>query len=155
MQRLPTKNVPPRNSSSINSVHSDAKALPAVERNNEPAEAPSPLLLLARRIRQEQGADKLKDFLCAMRPFAAPNEIKRVGAGFGVSVDEAETDDRSGALRQGSAQAGAAGRGANQQVNGAQSQQMQMLQRLMLLQNALSGGGPDAASLLRMLGGMQ
>ena len=47
----------------------------------------SPLLQLARRIREEQGAEQTRAFLRAMVPFAAPGELKNVSEGFGIPFD--------------------------------------------------------------------
>lgn len=49
----------------------------------------SPLLQLARRIREEQGAEQTRAFLRAMVPFAAPGELKNVSEGFGIPFDPA------------------------------------------------------------------
>ncbi|MBR4636793.1 MAG: hypothetical protein IKO51_10650 [Clostridia bacterium] len=69
--------------------------------------SPSPLLSMARRIRDEQGVSGLRDFLSAMAPFSAPNELRSVAEGFGMDYDEIkarrgsrEQDQRSTAAFQ-------------------------------------------------------
>ena len=47
----------------------------------------TPALLLARRIREEQGVEQLKAFLAAMEPFVAPNELRSISSGFGINYD--------------------------------------------------------------------
>lgn len=47
----------------------------------------SPLKALASRIRQEQGAKGLSDFIGAMVPFAAPNELNSIAESFGMDVE--------------------------------------------------------------------
>lgn len=53
------------------------------QQNNEA----SPALLLARRVREEQGVEQLKSFLAAMEPFVAPNELRSICGGFGINHD--------------------------------------------------------------------
>lgn len=54
------------------------------EETKKEGEERSPLLLLARRIREEQGAEGLRAFLHAMEPFAAPYELKNLASRFGM-----------------------------------------------------------------------
>ena len=49
------------------------------------AGAQTPLASLSRRIREEQGISGLRDFLIAMGPFTAPNELRAVASGFGMA----------------------------------------------------------------------
>lgn len=53
---------------------------------DEPLE-PSPLIRLARRIRQEQGPAQTRAFLSAMIPFAAPGELTNAAESFGISPE--------------------------------------------------------------------
>lgn len=102
----------------------------------------TPLLLLARRIRREQGAEQVKAFLAAMEPFFAPNEIKRIGEDFGIpyeSIEAARTSTRPAETKR------------PQERTAEGLGNLGMLMKLMPL---LRGGAPDAASLMSLLGGM-
>lgn len=72
MQRVPSRQ------------HQSAPAEP--ERRER--EEPSPIVNMARRIRDEQGVSGLRDFLSAMEPFAAPNELRSLASRFGMDYDE-------------------------------------------------------------------
>lgn len=56
--------------------------------NDDPREPP--LMLLARRIREEQGASSVREFLTAMTPFAAPGELRNVADTFGIPFTSIE-----------------------------------------------------------------
>ncbi|MBR0025837.1 MAG: hypothetical protein IJP37_01625 [Clostridia bacterium] len=45
-----------------------------------------PALLLARRIRREQGAEQVRRFLAAMEPFLAPNERQSIAEQLGIRL---------------------------------------------------------------------
>lgn len=74
---------PRRTVQSGGSLNNSARPMQTVPEEAKKEER-SPLLLLARRIREEQGADGLKAFLIAMEPFAAPFELKNLAAQFGM-----------------------------------------------------------------------
>jgi hypothetical protein len=115
-------------------------ALPPMKRGTAGEE--TPLLLLARRIRREQGAEQVKAFLAAMEPFSAPNEIKRIGEDFGIpyeSIEAARARTRPAEVK----------RPQERSADGLGN--LGMLMKLMPL---LRGGAPDAASLMSLLGGM-
>ena len=113
----------------------------------------SPLKQLANRIRDEQGAEQIKAFLLAMRPFAAPNELKKLGAEFGMDFDGIsaafEAERLAERRRLGGSNDKQQNAQAQQNSNGMQSQ-LQMLQKLMYLQSVLNGGGDPSA----LFGGM-
>lgn len=48
---------------------------------------PSPALLMARRIRAEQGIDQLKRFLMAIEPFVAPAEREGIANSMGIHIE--------------------------------------------------------------------
>ena len=102
----------------------------------------TPLLLLARRIRQEQGAEQVKAFLAAMEPFSAPNEIKRIGEDFGIPYENIEAARARSLPPQ----------ERRQQDKSAEA--LGNLGMLMKLMPLMRGGAPDAASLMSLLGGM-
>lgn len=54
------------------------------------AQEPSPALLMARRIRGEQGIEQLKRFLEAMEPFVAPAERRMIAESMGIKLRTAE-----------------------------------------------------------------
>ena len=122
---------------------------PAGIRQN--AEA-SPLLKLARRVREEQGVEQLKAFLTAMIPFAAPNEIRRVSEGFGIPFERISerrgtADNREGRqdcfsrLQQD---------GGNRQGSGV-NPGLNMIRTLMQLRGAMNGA-PDPKLLMELMG---
>ncbi|MBR3298784.1 MAG: hypothetical protein IKI64_06210 [Clostridia bacterium] len=74
---------PRRTVQSGGSLNNSARPMQTVPEEAKKEER-SPLLLLARRIREEQGADGLKAFLIAMEPFAAPFELKNLAVQFGM-----------------------------------------------------------------------
>ncbi|MBR0134793.1 MAG: hypothetical protein IJM18_01205 [Clostridia bacterium] len=121
MQRVPSRSIP--------------KHYSGVREENA-----SPLLLLARRIREEQGPEQVKAFIGAMAPFAAPNELKRISEGFGI---EYETIDRPLARRPEQPQPARDSNGG----------QMQMLQTLIQLSGVMRNGGADPAKLISLLSG--
>ena len=121
MQRIPANNIP----------NHSAGASPE----------PSPLLRLARRIREEQGAEQTRAFLTAMLPFAAPGEIRRIGEGFGIPFESIQS-----AASQMHPQ-------PKQPANGGNTMnQLQLLQTLMQMKNAVQGGVPDINKLMSLFG---
>ncbi|MBO4384674.1 MAG: hypothetical protein J5854_04565 [Clostridia bacterium] len=106
----------------------------------------SPMLRLARRIREEQGVEGLRAFLAAMTPFSAPNEIRHIGEDFGVSFESIETERRRGEER-------AIARNVPRQDAGGNRAQDQMNQLAMLVKLAgLMKNGGDMMNLINMLG---
>lgn len=97
-----------------------------------------PLLALARRIREEQGAERLREFIAAMRPFAAPNELKRLAEDFGVDYDSLpkREEDRSAHREQ--------GRPGNDP--------MKLISDIMRISGAMQSGG-DIGKLIGLLSG--
>ncbi len=110
------------------------RSLPQVRA--EGREEPSPMLRLARRIREEQGAERLREFIAAMRPFAAPNELRKLAEDFGIDYDSLpKREERA--------------------VNKEQRQgndPMKLISDVMRLSSAIQSGG-DPAKLLSLLGG--
>ncbi len=124
MQRMPTRNLPPRSA--------------------EQAADDSPMLKMARRIRSEQGTEQVRAFLAAMTPFSAPNEIRRIGEDFGISFESIERESTRQAPMPRPRQQQS---GPNQMMD--QLNQLKMLmQRSVMMKN---GGDPSA--LLNLLGG--
>lgn len=74
---------PRRNSRGGDSLRQSARPMQTVPEEAK-AEERSPMLLLARRIREEQGVEGLRAFLLAMEPFAAPYELKNLAERFGM-----------------------------------------------------------------------
>ncbi|MCR5610935.1 MAG: hypothetical protein K6F68_03785 [Clostridiales bacterium] len=106
----------------------------------------SPMLRLARRIREEQGVEQLRAFLAAMGPFSAPNEIRHIGEDFGIPFESIEAERRRTEERQ-------APRPAPKQDQGGNRMQDQMNQIGMLLNlaNMMKNGG-DMMNLINMFG---
>lgn len=89
----------------------------------------SPVLLMAKKIRREQGVEQLRSFLSAVEPFIPPNELKSICNVFGMNYN-ALTDDASHqtAFRPGNFSAGndkipagnfpGGGRGNRNRMNG-------------------------------------
>ena len=101
----------------------------------------SPLLRLARRIREEQGPEQTRAFLEAMRPFAAPNELKKIGEGFGIEFDPSPYSPPVRYEQPPSPR----------KSNG--SGQLDMLKTLMQLKSAMQSGGVDPVKLLSLFDG--
>lgn len=129
MQRMPTRTPGPR--------------------GEEMSADDSPMLRMARRIRQEQGSEQVKAFLAAMTPFSAPNEIRRIGESFGISFESIELE-RSRQTRQPPMQP------PMQQPHNAVNQtnammnQINQLKMLMQLSGMMKNGG-DPTALLGLL----
>lgn len=129
MQRIPTRSI-----------------TPARDQSRQRADEPSPMLRLARRIREEQGVDQVRAFLAAMKPFAAPNEIKHIGEGFGIAYESIERE-----------MARNSGRNVREQgpdhgsVNGA-ANGLNMIKTVMQIQGLMKNGA-DAEKLISMLRG--
>lgn len=88
-----------RNAKIGEGMRQSVRPMQTVPEEAKKQEERSPLLLLARRIREEQGVDGLKAFLSAMQPFAAPYELKNLAERFGMEHHIRE----NAAQRQGSA----------------------------------------------------
>ncbi|MBR4434576.1 MAG: hypothetical protein IKS90_00530 [Clostridia bacterium] len=130
----------------------------------------SPLVLLSRRIRSEQGIEGLKAFLGAMRPFAAPYELKNIALSFGLDPESITRFDRPEPARtagQGTQDAGmmnmlnmmSALGGANG-ASGAKNRNpmgdmgaVMQLARLMPLMQSMKQGGGDISQLFKMMQG--
>lgn len=52
----------------------------------------SPALLMARKIRREQGVEQLRAFLSAIGPFISPNELKSICGVFGLNFNTSVND---------------------------------------------------------------
>ena len=52
----------------------------------------SPALLMARKIRREQGVEQLRAFLSAIGPFISPNELKSICGAFGLNFNTLASD---------------------------------------------------------------
>lgn len=143
----------------------------------ENREEPSPLNAVAKRIREEQGEAGFRDFLAAMEPFAAPNELKSMAGRYGIDYSEivAKRNERrqreqaQGGFNQGAGMNGAGGFSGMNGFPGAggfNPQLFQMMQMMQLMngmngfsQSAGAGGtkppggnkGTDLAQLMRMI----
>lgn len=130
-------------------------------------ETVSPLHLMARRIREEQGVEGLTAFLAAMTPFAAHYELKNIALSFGLdyeSISYQRHDLRGEEKRRQTpdvnmadimSMLGAmngAGGGRNMGANGNLGSMMQFMRLMPMLQNMQRGGG-DIAQMLKMMGG--
>lgn len=105
----------------------------------------SPALLLARRVRSEQGVEQLKAYLVAIEPFVAPNEVKAIGSAFGIDTD---TLPRPSTMQSHNQQ----GNPQNNGFGAGNRNQMQMLQMIMNMQKMMKGGG-DISQIMKMMGG--
>lgn len=104
----------------------------------------SPLLLLARRIREEQGTEGLGAFLRVMEPFAAPYELKNIAEMFGM---EHGNKGNSEPREHGGFSAHAQNGFNMNPMNGAQSPGMGFepnILRMMQLMNGMSNMGSMA-----------
>ena len=144
MQRVPSKNVSMRGV--IGSGSEDVSGRRNPPAANAEKHSASPMYLVAKRIADEQGRDRLKDFLLAMRPFAAPNELISIGKSFGVDI-ESIPDPKAVARTNNSTQS-EQNKPANTQKTAPtqfqmtpQSPQLQMLQTIITLQNMMGRGG--------------
>lgn len=129
MQRIPTRSITPRNG----------------ENPQRPAE-PSPMLRLARRIREEQGVDQVRAFLAAMAPFAAPNEIRHIGEGFGIAYESIEREMERGSVKR------AQEHTQNTEPRNGAANGLNMIRTVMQLQGIMKNGG-DPEKLIGMLRG--
>ncbi|MBO4563273.1 MAG: hypothetical protein J5772_06655 [Clostridia bacterium] len=129
-------------------------------------EEPSPMLRIARRIREEQGAEQVRAFLAAMLPFAAPNEIRRIGEGFGIPFESIESlrapqiapparQSFKEPVRQAPFQSPVMGSGIPQTGDAGIDRavnSLNMIRTVMQLKNAMAGGA-DPMKLMGMLNG--
>ena len=109
-----------------------------------------PLLMLARRIREEQGTEGLRAFIIAMEPFAAPYELKNIAARFGM---EHHTPTRAEPKQGAAANAGAAF-SYHSVPNGFQSGAGNMNGAGGAQQNAGIGFDPNLFRMMQMMNGM-
>ncbi len=100
MQRVPSNNITMRGTlGGRKDAAGGSQGSNQADKNSTQEVSSSPVALMARRIREEQGADQLSAFFKAMQPFAAPNELKRIGRSFGIdyeSIAKAEEERKSG-----------------------------------------------------------
>ena len=73
VQRIAPRTLPPQGGKQTGSQMEKNQPLP-------------PALLLARRIRREQGAEQVRRFLTAMEPFLAPNERITIAEQLGIRL---------------------------------------------------------------------
>lgn len=125
-----------------------------------------PALLLARRIRREQGIEQVKQFLAAMEPFLAPYERSSIAGQMGVKIPISEPQERHRPQNnnqqrpqqpvhepaQQSAVPNAANQGFATGGMNSGSSPMQMLQLIGQLANMQNGMNP--ALMQQLLGGM-
>ena len=142
MQRVPARQ---------NGVTAEAERMPA----------PSPLLELSRRIRNEQGVSGLRDFLAAMAPFSAPNELRSVAEGFGMDYDAILDQRRSG--REAAGRGGYTGNDARTEdfpggrpplgrMQDGFANAPQLMQLMSLMQgNRPQSRGPDPMQLMQLM----
>ena len=126
----------------------------------------SPLVNMARRIRGEQGVSGLREFIRAMEPFAAPNELRSLANDFDLDYEALRQPPRSAAPNGGGGMNAPFGidpqffqimqlmqlmngmgmnSGARPHPNGGMNDPMQLMQlmRIMpLLNGAMNGGVP-------------
>ncbi len=153
MQRVPSNNTPLRSAG----AEANRAGVQTVVRAQQ-AEG-TPLMQLARRIRDEQGVEGLREFLCAMTPYSAPNEIKRTGENFGLSYESIIRSKAESAVKTENTAASTEMKRPQQTMQPGQQQGMQMLQKVMLLQNLMNSGnagnnGIDMNALMKLMGGM-
>lgn len=154
MQRLPARTV---------SVSKSAAEISPVNDRHGTYQNNSPLRQLAVRIREEQGVDVLKDYLSAMRPFAAPNELKKIAEDFGLSYNDTVSEQSSKNAAGTEAERCAGGLTAQSEIthNGrsagrqGMTNQLQILQKLMCIQSALNGSGSDPSSFINILNNLR
>lgn len=116
---------------------------PNAQNNANRANDTSPALLMARRIRDEQGIEQLKLFLAAMEPFVAPYELKNISSGFGIEYDSlmlSRKQNQNAQMNQGM-------QGGNRN----NPNQMRLMQMLMNMQGIAKSGKPDMMNLLKMM----
>ncbi|MCR5808019.1 MAG: hypothetical protein K6G56_00500 [Clostridiales bacterium] len=114
----------------------------------------SPLLRLARRIREEQGAERVREFLAAMMPFAAPGEIRHISEGFGIPFESVENAGRRrNNNRNGQSAEERLSLDDRPQRASQSDQGMNMLRTLMQLKG-LMNGAPDPRTLMELMGSM-
>ena len=101
------------------------------------------LMMMAKRVYQEQGMEQLKAFIVAIEPFVAPNELRTICSSFGLNF---ESLPRNAKQQQAQTVPGSHAQGSGSR------NQMQMLQMLMSMQN-MSKGGMDISQLMKMMGG--
>lgn len=118
-----------------------------------------PALLLARRIRREQGAEQVRRFLVAMEPFLAPNERMTIAEQLGIRLPQkAIQTQRGGTGTQESGLEENTVRPPQPQQNNMNggfahmAQQLQLMQ--MLSQLSGQGGGFNPALLSQLMSGM-
>lgn len=110
----------------------------------------SPVLLMARRIRTEQGVEQLKSFLAAMEPFVAPNELRTICNGFGINFDLLEKPVKQ--QQQSVPQTQGMPSIMNPLQAMAGRNQFQLIQMLMNMQGMMKGGN-DISQIIKMMGG--
>lgn len=106
----------------------------------------SPMLRLARRIREEQGVEQLRAFLAAMGPFSAPNEIRHIGEDFGIPFESIEAERRRAEERTRVQTAPRQEPSGNRMAD-----QMNQLGMILNLANMMKNGG-DVMNLINMFG---
>ena len=93
MQRTPQNMMPPRGRQQQNQntgrPQGGGQSIPA-----------SPALTMARRIRNEQGQERAKQYLMAMEPFLAPAERAHIAEQLGVPLPARPVQQRPGQVRR-------------------------------------------------------
>ena len=143
MQRVPSQSIPIKQTS-INKQRETGLV--------DTDERVSPLSVISRRIREEQGAESLKEFLLVMRPYFAPNELIMIGRRFGIEI---ERELSAGTVRNKPEETNPERRQSSEIFsNNPQPQQFsQLMQKMLLLQNLMgSGGKTDTNALIKLLG---
>ena len=127
------------------------------------------MLLLARRIREEQGAEGLKAFLFAMEPFAAPYELKSLAERFGIERSVRENTAQNGGAPNQNAAFSAFGGGFSTHnnagfnmngmnstggMNGAQPNNMGIDPNMIRMMQMMSGAGNNGGMNSGMNGSM-
>ncbi len=119
-------------------------------------EEASPALLMARRIRSEQGVEQLKRFLNSMEPFVAPAERMKIAESMGVRLNPSSPRSEPEAAKS-SAGAGVPNVPSTPMMGQGQGNPMSILSS-MLGQKGMgagTGGGLDPMMLMQMMNGMK
>ncbi len=115
----------------------------------------SPALMMASRIRAEQGPQKAAQYLSAMEPFLAPGERAHIAYTLGLPMPQPAQQNYAQQPQS------AGGFGGMPNMQGAQNAgsvgglgNIGSIMQVMQLMNALQGGGGGQSPIASMLGGL-
>ena len=119
-------------------------------------EEASPALLMARRIRSEQGVEQLKRFLNSMEPFVAPAERMKIAESMGVRLNPSGPKAEPQAAKP-SPGAGMPNIPSTPATGQSQGNPMSLLSSMLGQKGmgAANGGGLDPMMLMQMMNGMK